>query len=110
MYNRDGDLIVKKNKRLSEKVIKEINWSNIEITDKCLKTNMNKFKKIMDESSGRINNLYRKKNNEIDTLKQGDELPHGLLKRVTVFVAQKRKISVGDKMSGRHGNKGVASI
>jgi len=110
MYNRDGDLIVKKNKRLSEKVIKEINWSNIEITDKCLKTNMNKFKKIMDESSGRINNLYRKKNNEIDTLKQGDELPHGLLKRVTVFVAQKRKISVGDKMSGRHGNKGVVSI
>ncbi len=39
----------------------------------------------------------------------GDELPAGMIKRVKVYVAQKRKISVGDKMAGRHGNKGVVS-
>ena len=40
-------------------------------------------------------------------LKRGDELPPGVIKLVKVFVAMKRKLSVGDKMAGRHGNKGV---
>ncbi len=47
--------------------------------------------------------------NRIDRIKTGDELPPGVLKLVKVYVAQKRKISVGDKMAGRHGNKGVVS-
>jgi len=45
----------------------------------------------------------------IDRLKQGDELPPGVIKLVKVYVAIKRKLSVGDKMAGRHGNKGVIS-
>jgi DNA-directed RNA polymerase subunit beta len=44
---------------------------------------------------------------EIDRVKRGDELPPGVLKKVKVYVASKKKISVGDKMAGRHGNKGV---
>ena len=44
---------------------------------------------------------------EIDRVKRGDELPPGVLKRVKVYVASKKKVSVGDKMAGRHGNKGV---
>ena len=43
------------------------------------------------------------------TREQGDDLKHGVIKMVRVYVAQKRKISVGDKMAGRHGNKGVVS-
>ncbi len=43
----------------------------------------------------------------IDKLKKGDELPPGVIKMVKVFIAMKRKLSVGDKMAGRHGNKGV---
>ncbi|MBK9645209.1 MAG: DNA-directed RNA polymerase subunit beta [Deltaproteobacteria bacterium] len=46
---------------------------------------------------------------KIDRLKKGDELPPGVIKLVKVYVAIKRKISVGDKMAGRHGNKGVVS-
>ena len=42
-------------------------------------------------------------------VKKGDELPPGVKKSVSVYIAQKRKISEGDKMSGRHGNKGVIS-
>jgi DNA-directed RNA polymerase subunit beta len=49
------------------------------------------------------------KKNEEDKLLKGDELPHGVLKIIKVFIAQKRRISVGDKMAGRHGNKGVVS-
>ena len=43
-------------------------------------------------------------------LRRGDELPPGVIKMVKVYVAMKRKLSVGDKMAGRHGNKGVVSI
>src|SRR5262249_43938434 len=43
----------------------------------------------------------------VDKLRKGDELPPGVIKMVKVFVAMKRKLSVGDKMAGRHGNKGV---
>jgi DNA-directed RNA polymerase subunit beta len=43
----------------------------------------------------------------VDKLKKGDELPPGVIKMVKVFIAMKRKLSVGDKMAGRHGNKGV---
>jgi DNA-directed RNA polymerase subunit beta len=47
--------------------------------------------------------------NKINKLKKGDELPPGVIKMVKVYVAMKRKLSVGDKMAGRHGNKGVVS-
>ncbi len=61
---------------------------------------------IYDE---RLNELAIEKELEISKIKKGDELPAGVLKRVVVFVAMKRKISAGDKLSGRHGNKGVIS-
>jgi DNA-directed RNA polymerase subunit beta len=46
---------------------------------------------------------------KIARLKKGDELPPGVIKMVKVYVAIKRKLQVGDKMAGRHGNKGVVS-
>ena len=55
----------------------------------------------------RLQELEIEKELEIAKVKKGDELPPGVLKRVVVYVAMKRKISVGDKLSGRHGNKGV---
>ncbi len=60
--------------------------------------------RIFDEQ---IEELSYEQDREIDKIKRGDELPPGILKKVKVFVANKRKISVGDKIAGRHGNKGV---
>ncbi len=51
--------------------------------------------------------IRKKRDRNLEQAKRGDELPSGVLKMVKVFVAKKRKISVGDKMAGRHGNKGV---
>ncbi len=51
----------------------------------------------------------REKRAEVDRVSRGDELPHGVLKWITIFIAQKRRLAVGDKMAGRHGNKGVVS-
>ncbi len=51
----------------------------------------------------------KERRQEIERVSRGDELPHGVLKWITIFIAQKRRLSVGDKMAGRHGNKGVVS-
>ena len=60
--------------------------------------------KILEEQ---IEELIYEEEREVDKIKRGDELPPGVLKKVTVNVASKRKASVGDKVAGRHGNKGV---
>ena len=57
----------------------------------------------------RINRVRTKANEEIAKLHKGDELPPGVIKKVIVYVAIKRKLQAGDKMAGRHGNKGVIS-
>jgi DNA-directed RNA polymerase subunit beta len=51
----------------------------------------------------------KERRQEIERVSRGDELPHGVLKWITIFIAQKRRLAVGDKMAGRHGNKGVVS-
>ena len=54
-----------------------------------------------------IEDIVYEEEREIDKIKRGDELPPGVIKKVVVYIASKRKISVGDKIAGRHGNKGV---
>ncbi|HOW42994.1 MAG TPA: DNA-directed RNA polymerase subunit beta [Candidatus Omnitrophota bacterium] len=56
-----------------------------------------------------IQELLNEEIQEIEKVKRGDELPPGVLKRVVIYIATKRKLSVGDKLSGRHGNKGVVA-
>ncbi|MFA5118394.1 MAG: DNA-directed RNA polymerase subunit beta [Candidatus Omnitrophota bacterium] len=72
--------------------------------------NDNEEAKIMAASfEEQMNELLAEQQHEIDNVKRGDELPPGVLKRVVVYIATKRKLSVGDKLSGRHGNKGVVA-
>ncbi len=63
--------------------------------------------KIVDRFWIKITNIQEEKKHRIETLKHGDELPSGVLQLVKVYVAIKRTLSIGDKMAGRHGNKGV---
>jgi len=61
------------------------------------------------ESFGAVREVIEARDREMNNLKRGDELPSGVLQMVKVYVASKRQLSVGDKMAGRHGNKGVIS-
>jgi DNA-directed RNA polymerase subunit beta len=63
--------------------------------------------KIYDAYWPKIHELQEEKKQQVDRMKHGDELPSGVLEMVKVYVATKRTLSVGDKMAGRHGNKGV---
>ena len=64
------------------------------------------LKKQMDDAVGELQSRFESK---VEKLQRGDELPPGVMKMVKVFVAVKRKLQPGDKMAGRHGNKGVIS-
>ena len=65
------------------------------------------LRRIEDRTRKRIQILKKLNEDKIATLQKGDELAPGVIKMVKVYVAMKRKLSVGDKMAGRHGNKGV---
>ena len=67
------------------------------------------IKRLKEVLQNRMKEIERDKTNEIEKVKKGDELPPGVIKLVKVYIAKKRKLSVGDKMAGRHGNKGVVS-
>jgi DNA-directed RNA polymerase subunit beta len=64
---------------------------------------------IINEYQSKIERREGEKNKVVNRLSRGDELPTGVLEMVKVYVATKRNLSVGDKMAGRHGNKGVVS-
>jgi DNA-directed RNA polymerase subunit beta len=66
-------------------------------------------KKAIRDAWPAVENAIDHRDRQLNTMKRGDELPSGVLQMVKVYVAQKRQISVGDKMAGRHGNKGVIS-
>jgi DNA-directed RNA polymerase subunit beta len=65
--------------------------------------------KIVDGARNQLDAVRMVFNEKIDRLKKGDELPPGVIKMVKIYVAIKRKLQVGDKFAGRHGNKGVVS-
>jgi DNA-directed RNA polymerase subunit beta len=99
-------------KKLTKADMKKINFSRINldydlVEDPTINQTIYndiilKVKKAEEEST----NIYKEAQ---ERLKHGDELPYGVRKMVKVYIAKKRKIAVGDKMAGRHGNKGVIS-
>jgi DNA-directed RNA polymerase subunit beta len=80
-------------------------WHIVVEGEKTMKE-VEKLKKQLDTANGQLNARFEEK---VGKVQSGDDLPPGVLKMVKVFVAVKRKLQPGDKMAGRHGNKGVIS-
>ena len=94
---------------VSEETLGEIprsDWWRIGIDDEKAIGELEALKEQYDSSKARLDARFEDK---VDKLQRGDELPPGVMKMVKVFVAVKRKLQPGDKMAGRHGNKGVIS-
>jgi DNA-directed RNA polymerase subunit beta len=81
-------------------------WWQFAVADDAQMADIEALRKQYDESRKRLEQRFIDK---VEKLQRGDELPPGVMKMVKVFVAVKRKIQPGDKMAGRHGNKGVVS-
>jgi DNA-directed RNA polymerase subunit beta len=81
-------------------------WWQVGLRNEKAQAEIESLKKQYDESRQRLDKRFADK---VDKLRRGDELAPGVMKMVKVFVAVKRKLQPGDKMAGRHGNKGVIS-
>ena len=81
-------------------------WKQISIRDDAIMADIEALKNQMEEA---VTGLTARFESKVEKLQRGDELPPGVMKMVKVFVAVKRKLQPGDKMAGRHGNKGVIS-
>jgi DNA-directed RNA polymerase subunit beta len=95
--------------KLTNEVIEEISFRKVDLTTLKVqnKDASERIRRVVDEASSRVQRVKEKTEEQIDKVFQPDELPPGVVQLVKVYVAEKRKISVGDKMAGRHGNKGI---
>jgi DNA-directed RNA polymerase subunit beta len=87
--------------------IKDEHLMRIKIENSAIRE---KMESMHNETNHYIRYLESRYDERIDRVKTGDELPHGVNKVVKAYVAMKRKVQVGDKMAGRHGNKGVVAM
>lgn len=81
-------------------------WWQIALEDEKIMEELEAMKRQFEDARKRLDRRFEDK---VEKLRRGDELPPGVMKMVKVFVAVKRKLQPGDKMAGRHGNKGVIS-
>ena len=95
--------------KLSKEVLSDVNLDDVDL--KTLRvataTANERIRAAVDAANQEKARMEEKAEDQIDKILQPDELPPGVIQLVKVYLAEKRKISVGDKMAGRHGNKGI---
>ena len=105
-----GDILMGAKKTIKQKDIDHVDieaWAGVDLKDSM--DTIEKLESIIDNYSTKVALLTKMFEDKIEMLSVGDELAPGVIKMVKVYVAVKRRLSVGDKMAGRHGNKGVLS-
>ena len=103
-----GEVLIKSGHTVERKDMKKLDrcdWETIRLEDEPeLEESIRKIARVWGDE---IDELIEERARRTDRIRKGDELPPGVLKKVVIYVCSKRKLSVGDKMAGRHGNKGV---
>ncbi len=108
--DRQGILVLTKGKRITEELLESLTmdrWSTISVTEGV--DVEEKVAEVLFKLNEQVELIHGVFEDKIQKLRRGDDLPPGVIKMVKVYVAIKRKLQVGDKMAGRHGNKGVVS-
>jgi DNA-directed RNA polymerase subunit beta len=110
LEDRQGRTVIVKGKKILEEALATVpldRWDEISIVDgEGIEEKVAQILATLTQQIELINFVF---DDKIQKLKRGDDLPPGVIKMVKVYVAIKRKLQVGDKMAGRHGNKGVVS-
>ncbi len=109
-----GDLygaeLVPKGVRFSDRVLNDIDYSSVQPSGWTEDEELNEnIKALLHNYNIKVNEEKGRYNREKFNISIGDELPAGVLKLAKVYVAKKRKLKVGDKLAGRHGNKGIVA-
>jgi len=107
---RKGDeVLVKKGKKLTAEALGRLKIGQVRSLPLKKAALLDKVRLIIRQAESQVEVLDQVNQAKIELLRLGDDLPPGVIKQVKVFIAMKRKLQVGDKMAGRHGNKGVIS-
>ena len=95
--------------KVSAALLKDVRLAEVDLTTLKVRNQAvnERIRRLIDEAKRRIEQVRERTEEQIDKVFQPDELPPGVVQLVKVYIAEKRKISVGDKMAGRHGNKGI---
>ncbi|CAF0693075.1 DNA-directed RNA polymerase subunit beta [Candidatus Methylacidithermus pantelleriae] len=103
-----GEIIIPANRKITKTLLRKLAevYDHIEIDPSPVR---NKIMEIINAFESKFEQLRNEKELELDQVESGDEIEPGIIKQVKVYIASKRKLSVGDKMAGRHGNKGVVA-
>ncbi len=107
---KDGKVLIAKGKVITDEALASIpldKWDQISIAED--ETIEERVSEILGKLHQQIDFIKYVFDDKVQKLKRGDDLPPGVIKMVKVYIAIKRKLQVGDKMAGRHGNKGVVS-
>ena len=107
---KDGKAAIAKGKKITEEALAALpmdRWDEISLSDG--EGAEEKVAQILERLHQQIDLIKEVFDDKVQKLKRGDDLPPGVIKMVKVYIAIKRKLQVGDKMAGRHGNKGVVS-
>jgi DNA-directed RNA polymerase subunit beta len=101
-----GEIIIPANRKITKTLLRKLAavYDHIEIDPSPIRI---KIREIISMFEKKFLDLEMEHQQNIDRLESGDEVDPGIIKQVKVYIASKRKLSVGDKMAGRHGNKGV---
>jgi len=110
MHRKTGDVIIREGEVISQEMIESLENENVEDLIMSEHDIYSTLKGILREFDVALQTLQTQHKTEIEFMRKGDsELDPGVIRQVKVYVASKRKLQVGDKMAGRHGNKGVVS-
>ena len=105
-----GKVVLKKGELFTKEKVSAISFDRLqEIVFKDAELE-GKIAKVIDSKEVQLELIRLIYEDKINKIKKGDELPPGVIRTIKVYVAMKRKIAVGDKISGRHGNKGIVSV
>ncbi|MDO5674110.1 MAG: DNA-directed RNA polymerase subunit beta [bacterium] len=105
-----GKVILKLGKQLTGKVINQVSFAELHSLDFAEKAKYeDEINTIFTRHANQANQVRNRYQGIAERMEKGDDLPPGVVKMVKIYVATKRKLAVGDKMAGRHGNKGVVS-
>jgi len=103
-----GEIIIPANRKITKMLLRKLAgvYNVVEIDPSPIR---NKIREIIGQFEHRFADLENEKDENLGRVESGDDVDPGIIKQVKVFIASKRKLSVGDKMAGRHGNKGVVA-
>ena len=103
-----GEIIIPANRKITKQLLRKLAgvYNHVEIDPSPIR---NKINEIIGQFEHKFVDLGNDRDANLGRIESGDDIDPGIIKQVKVYIASKRKLSVGDKMAGRHGNKGVVA-